>query len=97
MRFAFRHLISEKLKFDYLKNEKGFGSEIKKSFFLVTQVLSFTGWPLIPEISEKPPKLKSYPRKCSRKFLNSQNPRKFSKNTPENPRKFLLCDFFFNF
>ena len=49
------------------------------------------------EDAEKPPKLKSYPRKCSRKFLKQQNPLKFSKNTPENPQNFLLCDFFFNF
>ena len=32
--------ISEKLKFDYLKNEKSFQSEIKNIFF-VSQVLSF--------------------------------------------------------
>ena len=32
--------ISENLKFDYLKNEKSFRSEIK-TFFLVSQVLSF--------------------------------------------------------
>ena len=30
-----------KLKFDYLKNEKSFRSEIKKTLFLVSQVLSF--------------------------------------------------------
>ena len=34
--------ISENLKYDYLKNEKSFWSEIKKTFFLVSQVLSFT-------------------------------------------------------
>ena len=32
--------ISQKLKFDYLKNEKSFQCEIK-TFFLVSQVLSF--------------------------------------------------------
>ena len=33
--------ISRKLKFDYLKKEKSFRSEIKKSFSLVSQVVSF--------------------------------------------------------
>ena len=63
-------------------------------------ILYGTGWPLILEISEIPeksPKLKSFPRKCLWKFLNWQNPLKFSRNTPENPWKFLLCDFFFKF
>ena len=37
-----RHLIiSEKLKFSYLKNKKTFRIEIKKAFFLVLKVLSF--------------------------------------------------------
>ena len=33
-------LISEKLKFDSLKNKNSFWSEIKKTFFLFSQVLS---------------------------------------------------------